>query len=139
MADKKYGFETLALHAGQNVDSDTLSRAAPVYRTSSYIFKNAEHAQNLFGLKENGYIYTRLGNPTQATLEERIAVLEGGKAAVAFASGTAANSQHRPQYLRAGRRDRFRQQPLRRDLHDVRFDPAPARDHDEIRRPEGPF
>lgn len=90
MNAEKQGFETLALHAGQTVDADTLSRALPVYRTSSYVFKSAEHAQNLFALKENGYIYTRLGNPTQAVLEERIAVLEGGIAAVAFASGTAA-------------------------------------------------
>lgn len=80
--------ETLALHAGQEPDSATLSRAVPVYRTSSYVFKNAEHAANLFGLKELGNIYTRLMNPTQDVLEKRVAALEGGAAALALASGT---------------------------------------------------
>ncbi|MEI8138403.1 MAG: O-acetylhomoserine aminocarboxypropyltransferase/cysteine synthase family protein [bacterium] len=82
--------ETLALHAGQEPDSSTLSRAVPVYRTSSYVFKNAEHAANLFGLKELGNIYTRLMNPTQDVLEKRVAALEGGVAALAVASGTSA-------------------------------------------------
>ena len=82
--------ETLALHAGQEVDPSTMSRAVPVYRTSSYVFKNAEHAANLFGLKELGNIYTRLMNPTQDVLEKRIAALEGGAAALAVASGTSA-------------------------------------------------
>ena len=87
---KKYKFETLALHAGQDIDQDTLSRAIPIYRTTSYIFKNTEHAANLFALKELGNIYTRLMNPTQDMLEKRIAVLEGGAAALALASGTSA-------------------------------------------------
>lgn len=82
--------ETLALHAGQDPDLSTLSRAVPVYRTSSYVFKNAEHAANLFGLKELGNIYTRLMNPTQDVLEKRVAALEGGIAALAVASGTSA-------------------------------------------------
>lgn len=82
--------ETLALHAGQEPDVATLSRAVPVYRTSSYVFKNAEHAANLFGLKELGNIYTRLMNPTQDVLEKRMAALEGGAAALAVASGTSA-------------------------------------------------
>ena len=85
-----YKIETLALHAGQGVDADTLSRALPLYRTSSYLFKNAEHAANLFALKELGNIYTRLGNPTQDVLEKRIAALEGAPAALALASGTSA-------------------------------------------------
>lgn len=83
-------FETLALHAGQSVDQDTLSRAVPVYRTAAYMFKNTEHAANLFALKELGNIYTRLGNPTQDVLEQRMAQLEGGAAALALASGTSA-------------------------------------------------
>lgn len=90
MAGKDYKFETLALHAGQDPDPTTLSRGVPVFRTSSYLFKNAEHASNLFALKELGYIYTRLGNPTQDILEQRIAALEGGAAALALASGTSA-------------------------------------------------
>jgi O-acetylhomoserine (thiol)-lyase len=86
---KGYRFETLALHAGQTVDA-TLSRGVPVYRTSSYVFKNTEHAANLFALKELGNIYTRLMNPTTDVLEQRISQLEGGAASVALASGTAA-------------------------------------------------
>lgn len=82
--------ETIALHAGHVVDQDTLSRAVPIHRTSSFVFKNTEHAANLFSLKEMGNIYTRLGNPTQDVLEKRVAALEGGAAALALASGTSA-------------------------------------------------
>ena len=82
--------ETLALHAGQSPDAATLSRAVPVYRTSSYVFKSTQHAANLFALKELGNIYTRLMNPTQDVLEQRVAALEGGAAALALASGTSA-------------------------------------------------
>ena len=71
-------FETTALHGGYQVDEGTLSRAVPIYRTASYLFKSTEHAANLFALKELGNIYTRIGNPTQAVLEERIAMLELG-------------------------------------------------------------
>jgi O-acetylhomoserine (thiol)-lyase len=85
-----YKFETLSLHAGQVPDPVTFSRGVPVHRTSSYVFKNTEHAANLFGLKELGNIYTRLGGPTQAVLEDRITALEGGAASVAVASGTSA-------------------------------------------------
>jgi O-acetylhomoserine (thiol)-lyase len=83
-------FETLALHAGQTIDQETLSRAVPVYRTTAYVFKDTEHAANLFALKELGNIYTRIGNPTQNVLEQRVAQLEGGAAALALASGTSA-------------------------------------------------
>jgi O-acetylhomoserine (thiol)-lyase len=89
MTTKPYHFETLALHAGQTVDA-TLSRAVPIYRTSSYLFKNTQHGANLFALKELGNIYTRLGNPTQDVLEQRVTQLEGGAASVALASGTTA-------------------------------------------------
>ena len=83
-------FETLAVHGGQEPDPSTLSRGVPLHRTTAYVFKDAAHAARLFGLEEAGNIYTRLGNPTQAVLEERLALLEGGSGAVAFASGTAA-------------------------------------------------
>ncbi len=83
-------FETTALHGGHQVDSNTLSCGVPIYRTASYLFKDTEHAANLFALKELGNIYTRIGNPTQAVLEERIAMLEGGAASLALASGTSA-------------------------------------------------
>ncbi len=83
-------FETLALHAGQNIEQDSLSRAVPLHRTAAYMFKNTEHAANLFALKELGNIYTRIGNPTQDVLEQRMAQLEGGAASLALASGTSA-------------------------------------------------
>lgn len=83
-------FETLQLHAGQEVDPTTGSRAVPIYQTTSYNFKNTEHAANLFGLREFGNIYTRIMNPTTDVFEKRIAALEGGVAAVATSSGVAA-------------------------------------------------
>ncbi len=85
-----YRFETAALHAGQTVDTATHSRGVPLYRTAAYLFDSAEHGANLFALKELGNIYTRLMNPTTDVLEQRMAALEGGVAAVATASGTAA-------------------------------------------------
>ncbi|MFA9289900.1 MAG: O-acetylhomoserine aminocarboxypropyltransferase/cysteine synthase family protein [Solirubrobacteraceae bacterium] len=84
-----YKFETLQLHAGQEVDS-TGSRAVPIHQTTSFVFNNSEHAANLFGLKEFGNIYTRIMNPTTDVLEKRLAALEGGVAAVATSSGQAA-------------------------------------------------
>jgi O-acetylhomoserine (thiol)-lyase len=92
MSETSFGFNTLALHAGQEVDPTTLSRAVPIYQTSSYVFKSAEHAANLFGLKEFGNIYTRLMNPTTDVLEKRMAELDGGVAALAVASGQAAST-----------------------------------------------
>src|SRR4028118_530971 len=83
-------FETLQLHAGQEVEGTTLSRAVPIYQTTSYVFKNSEHGANLFALKEFGNIYTRIMNPTTDVFEKRIAALEGGVAALAVASGQAA-------------------------------------------------
>ena len=90
MAKKPYGFATLALHAGQEPDPGTLARAVPVCRTCSFVFRDTDHAANLFALKEAGNIYTRLGNPTQGVLEKRVAALEGAAAAVALSSGTSA-------------------------------------------------
>ena len=83
-------FETLQLHAGQSVDPSTNARAVPIYQTTSYVFNDAEHGANLFGLKEFGNIYTRLMNPTTDVFEKRIAALEGGVAALATSSGQAA-------------------------------------------------
>lgn len=87
---KKLHFDTLQVHAGQEVDPTTNSRAVPIYQTTSYAFNSAEHGANLFGLKEFGNIYTRIMNPTTDVFEKRIAALEGGVAAVATASGQAA-------------------------------------------------
>jgi len=82
--------DTLCIHAGAAPDTATNSRALPLYRTTAYVFNNTEHAANLFALRELGNIYTRLTNPTQDALEQRVAAMEGGAAALAFASGTAA-------------------------------------------------
>jgi O-acetylhomoserine (thiol)-lyase len=90
MSDQKLKFETLQLHAGQEVDPTTQSRAVPIYQTTSYVFKDSAHAANLFGLKEFGNIYTRIMNPTTDVFEKRIAALEGGVAALATSSGQAA-------------------------------------------------
>lgn len=87
---KNYKFETLQLHAGQEPDPTTGSRAVPIYQTTSYQFDNTDHAANLFGLKEFGNIYTRIMNPTTDVFEQRMAALEGGAAALATASGQAA-------------------------------------------------
>jgi O-acetylhomoserine (thiol)-lyase len=88
--EPQYHMETLALHAGQKVDLETFSRAVPIYQTSSYVFKDTEHASNLFTLKEFGNIYTRLMNPTTDVLEKRLAALEGGVGALALSSGQSA-------------------------------------------------
>ena len=88
--EQTYHLDTLAIHAGQQVDSDTLSRAVPIYQTTSYMFKDTEHAANLFALKESGNIYTRLTNPTNDVLEKRLAALEGGVGGLALSSGQSA-------------------------------------------------
>jgi O-acetylhomoserine (thiol)-lyase len=90
MAPREPGFSTLAVHAGAKPDPATGARATPIYQTTSYVFDDADHAASLFGLKAFGNIYTRIMNPTQAVLEERLAALEGGTAALAVASGHAA-------------------------------------------------
>ena len=88
--DAKLKTETLALHGGQEADPTTGSRAVPIYQTTSYQFKNTEHAANLFGLREFGNIYTRLMNPTTDVFEKRVAALDGGVGALATASGSSA-------------------------------------------------
>ncbi len=90
VAPKFYSFETLSLHAGHQPDSQTGSRAVPIYQTTSYVFDDTDHAASLYNLEQPGHIYSRLSNPTVAVLEERIAALEGGVGAVASASGMAA-------------------------------------------------
>jgi len=90
MAEKAFRLGTTAIHAGQEPDPTTGSRAVPIYQTSSYVFKDTNHAANLFALKELGNIYTRLMNPTTDVFEKRVAAIEGGRAAVAVASGQAA-------------------------------------------------
>lgn len=90
--DRKLSFETLTVHAGQEIDPTTFARAVPLYQTTSYGFRDADHAADLFALKEFGNIYTRLMNPTTDVFEQRLAALEGGAGALATASGAAAIS-----------------------------------------------
>ncbi len=90
MATESFGIETLSLHAGQQPDPTTGARAVPIYQTTSYVFRDADHAAALFNLERPGHIYSRISNPTVAVLEERLAQLEGGVGAVATASGQAA-------------------------------------------------
>ncbi len=102
MADRDYGFDTLALHAGQQPDAATGARAAPIYQTTSYVFDSTEHAASLFNLQTFGNIYSRLTNPTCAMFEERMAALEGGRAAVSTASGMSAQAMAILTLLQAG-------------------------------------
>ena len=90
MSDRQPGFETRAIHAGTRPDPATGARVTPIYQTTSYVFRDSDHAANLFALKEFGNIYTRIMNPTQEALEGKVAALEGGSAALAVASGHAA-------------------------------------------------
>ena len=90
MADRKFGFETLCIHAGQLPDPATGARAVPIYQTAAYVFDSCDHAASLFNLQTFGNIYSRIMNPTNAVFEERMAALEGGRAAVGVASGMAA-------------------------------------------------
>ena len=90
MTDATYGFDTLQIHAGAQPDPATGARQTPIYQTTAYVFRDADHAAALFNLQEVGYIYSRLTNPTVAVLQERIATLEGGVGAVCCSSGHAA-------------------------------------------------
>ena len=92
MSDRKFGIETLCLHAGQLPDAATGSRAVPIYQTTSYVFDSADHAASLFNLQTFGNVYTRISNPTTAVFEERVAALEGGRAGLALATGQAAET-----------------------------------------------
>src|SRR5512134_2444110 len=102
MAERSFKPETLAIHAGQIPDSSTGARALPIYQTTSFVFDSAEHAANLFNLATFGNVYSRLSNPTVAALEERVAALEGGRAAVASASGMAAEAMALMTILQTG-------------------------------------
>jgi O-acetylhomoserine (thiol)-lyase len=102
MADRNFQPETLAIHAGQIPDAATGARALPIYQTTSFVFDSAEHAASLFNLQTFGNVYSRLSNPTVAALEERVAALEGGRAAVATASGMAAEALALTTLLQAG-------------------------------------
>ncbi len=102
MADHRFGFDTLCLHAGQIPDAATGARALPIYQTTSFVFDNADHAASLFNLQTFGNVYSRISNPTVAALEERVAALEGGRAALAAATGMAAQTVALLTLCRAG-------------------------------------
>ena len=116
--------ETLALHAGWRRDSATNAVAVPIYQSTSYQFDSAEHAANLFALKELGNVYTRIMNPTNDVLEKRLAAIEGGVAALALASGQSASAMSVLNLARAGDNIRQLDRPLWRYLE-------PVRQHDE--------
>jgi O-acetylhomoserine (thiol)-lyase len=102
MADHRFGFDTLCLHAGQIPDAATGARALPIYQTTSFVFDSADHAASLFNLQTFGNVYSRISNPTVAALEERVAALEGGRAALAAATGMAAQTVALLTLCRAG-------------------------------------
>ena len=125
--------ETLLLHGGQAPDPATGSRAVPVYQTTSYVFRDTEHAQNLFSLAEPGNIYSRIMNPTVDAFEQRIALLEDGVGAVATSSGMAAITFAILNLAEAGDEDCYRQQFVRRNVQFVRPYAAAVRNQREIR------
>ena len=135
MAGPKYpGFDTLALHAGQSPDPATGSRAVPIYQTTSYVFRDTEHAASLFNMERAGHVYSRISNPTVAVLEERIAALEGGVGAIATASGQAA--LHLADRHADGRRRPHRRfgLALRRLAQPARLHAQALRHRDDVRQ-----
>src|SRR5215207_7110193 len=100
--ENNWSFETKQVHSGATPDPATGARATPIYQTTSYVFRDTQHGADLFALAEPGHIYTRINNPTQDVLEQRVAALEGGVAAVAFASGSAAETAAILNLARAG-------------------------------------
>ena len=130
---KNYHFNTLAIHGGQTPDSATNSRAVPIYQTTSYTFDDADHAARLFALQEFGNIYTRLMNPTTDVFEQRIAALEGGVAALATASGQAAETLAILTIAQSGRRNHFDNFALRRNLQSFSSHSAETRNQFQFR------
>ena len=142
MSDQKpgYRFETLQVHAGQEPAPGTNARAVPIYQTTSYTFDDSEHGARLFALQQFGNIYTRIMNPTTDVFEKRIAALEGGAAALATASGQAAQFLALSTILSGRRQHRLDQLPLRRHLQPVQGHLPAPRHRREVRgrrRPEG--
>ena len=124
MPDRKFGFDTLCLHAGQIPDAATGARALPIYQTTSFVFDSADHAASLFNLQTFGNVYSRISNPTVAALEERVAALEGGRAALAAATGMAAQIDGAADARQAGRPHRRRR--ARSTAARTRSSPSPS-------------
>ena len=133
-----YGFATRAIHAGQRPDPETGARAMPIYATTSFVFEDAQTAADLFALQTYGNIYTRIGNPTNAAFEERMASLEGGlgSAGDRFRAGGAIDRH--PDPLPGRGRDRRGPEPVRRHLYPVRRDPPTHGDRRHLRRSRRP-
>ncbi len=131
---KQQQLATQAVHAGQSPDPATGARAVPIYQTTSYLFQDADHAGRLFALQEFGNIYTRIMNPTTDVFEKRVAALEGGAAALATASGQAAETLTITDTRRGGRRDRLHHFALRRHLQPLPLHAAEAGHQGEICR-----
>ena len=136
--ERKLGFDTLALHGGQKPDPTTGARAVPIYQTTSFVFKDTTHAANLFALKEFGNIYTRIMNPTWDVLEQRVAALEGGVAALVASSGQAAETMAILNIAQRRRPDRFVRQPLWRHLQPFPLHASEAGDYDGLVDPSDP-
>ena len=132
--DRVFGFSTRALHAGHRPDSETGSRAVPIYQTTSYVFEDTQHAANLFNLQRFGNIYTRIMNPTTAVFEERMASLERGVGALALSSGQAAQFIAIIEPARLRRRDCRIEGLVRRHLHAIRRELPAARNQHNFRR-----
>ena len=138
MPDHKFGFDTLCLHAGQIPDAATGARALPIYQTTSFVFDSADHAASLFNLQTFGNVYSRISNPTVAALEERVAALEGGRAALATATGMAAQTVALAHALPRRRPHRRVAHALRRHVFAARGDVRAVRHRGDVRRQRRP-
>ena len=127
-------FDTLSLHAGQQPDPQFGARATPIYQSTSFVFKDSDHAASLFNMERGGHVYSRISNPTNAVLEERIAALEGGVGAIAVASGQAAHAPRHRHLARCGLPHRREPLAVRRLAQPARLHPAPLRHRDDVRR-----
>ena len=119
MSDRKFGFDTQCVHAGQLPDPTTGSRAVPIHQTTAYVFNDTEHAAALFNLETFGNIYTRIMNPTNGVFEERMAALEGGTAALALGSGMAAQMTSILTIMQTGHELVSSKHSLRRNIYSV--------------------
>ena len=136
-APENWRFETKQIHSGAQPDPVTKARATPIYQTTSYVFDNADHAANLFALAEFGNIYTRIQNPTQAVVEERLAALEGGTGALLARERPGRRDHRRAQHRRGRRPHRVVELDLRRHLQPLQVHAGQARHRDDLRREPG--
>ena len=134
MADRKFGIETLCLHAGQIPDPATGARAAPIYQTTSFVFDSAEHAASLFNLQTFGNVYSRISNPTVAVFEERMAAIENGALGARLRDRPGRGGDRHPHAVQRRRPHRLGVHALRRHAHAAARQPEEARHRDDVRR-----